>query len=81
MPIYDYACAGCGARFEHMQSGTELKHLSCPTCGSSSVSKLVSIPGLIKAGSEPRGGKTCCGREERCDKPPCSNEGSCHRGH
>ena len=32
----------------------------------------VSRPGRNK-------GKTCCGREERCDSPPCSDDGVCKR--
>ena len=24
-------------------------------------------------------GGTCCGRTERCDKPPCSDDGTCKR--
>jgi len=24
-------------------------------------------------------GLTCCGRTERCEKPPCSDDGSCKR--
>jgi hypothetical protein len=24
-------------------------------------------------------GSTCCGRSERCDTPPCSNDGKCQR--
>jgi len=79
MPIYDYVCTSCGSRFEHMQAGTEVKNLACPACGSSAVSKLVSIPGIIRGNSKPHGGQTCCGREERCDKPPCSTDSRCRR--
>ena len=31
------------------------------------------MDGMIGA----RGGKTCCGREERCGEPPCHEPGSC----
>jgi len=24
-------------------------------------------------------GRTCCGRTERCDRPPCSDDGACKR--
>jgi len=81
MPIYDYACASCGTRFEHMQSGTAIIYPACPVCSGTNVSKLVSVPGLIRANNGSHSGHTCCGREERCDKPPCSNDGGCRRDH
>ncbi|MBN1376396.1 MAG: zinc ribbon domain-containing protein [Dehalococcoidia bacterium] len=79
MPIYDYACADCRHRFEHMQALSSNNPLKCPACGSSAVSKLVSIPGLIRTSTAPQGGRTCCGSNERCDRPPCSSDGQCHR--
>ena len=79
MPIYDYVCADCGHSFEKMHEMTAHSVQKCPSCGSSVVSKLISVPGLIKTGGKPHDGQTCCGRTERCDKPPCSSEGQCHR--
>jgi putative FmdB family regulatory protein len=81
MPIYDYSCATCGKHFEHIQKLTEVMNPTCPDCGSSSVNKLISTPGLVRANNRPHGGQTCCGREERCEKPPCSADGGCHRQH
>ncbi len=78
MPIYDYACIDCGHHFEHMHAISEAGRPQCPSCGSSSVTKLMSTPGLIRA-ARLHGSGTCCGREERCDRPPCSTDGQCHR--
>ena len=79
MPIYDYACADCGHLFEQMQEMSAEGRLKCPSCGSSAVNKMISAPGLIKTTGRPGNGQTCCGRTERCDTPPCSSGGQCHR--
>jgi len=79
MPIYDYACEDCGHRFELKHEMGGASDLKCPSCSSSSVSKQISMPGLIRTAVKPQGGQTCCGRTERCDKPPCSSGGQCHK--
>jgi putative FmdB family regulatory protein len=79
MPVYEYACADCGYRFEYAYKIGDVRELKCPSCGSKSVSKLISIPGLVRSSGLSHGGRTCCGRTERCEKPPCSSDGRCHR--
>lgn len=79
MPIYEFACADCGYRFEYTSKSGDAREVKCPSCGSHAVSKLISIPGLVRSSSMPHGGHTCCGRTERCDKPPCSSDGRCRR--
>ncbi len=81
MPIYDYACTDCGHRFEYIQEMSAKTELKCPSCGSSSISKLVSVPGIIRSAGKQHGGQTCCGRTERCERPPCADNGGCHRQH
>jgi len=84
MPTYEYECETCGKRFEKRQAITEASITECPECHGN-VHRLVSGgAGFILRGSEhsrvgQRGsecslkqvGKTCCGRDERCGKPPC----------
>jgi len=84
MPTYEYECRSCGHRFEHRQAITEAPIAACPECGGE-VRRLVSGgAGILvrggdqNAGRRPGGGcsleregTTCCGRQERCDKPPC----------
>jgi len=80
MPIYEYKCSECGGTFEFfIQSLSSAKNAECPACGSQRVDRLLSLPNIQKEFS-PRSGATCCGREERCEKPPCSSEGHCRRG-
>ena len=79
MPIYEYKCRKCGNGSEFLvHSSAALDDLKCPACGSKELDRLLSVPGLVK--NETRvPGTTCCGREERCDTPPCSSGGSCCR--
>lgn len=89
MPTYDFKCKECGGVSEFLlKSPTDTNPLSCPECGSSKMEKLLSAPSLLKdntgrAAQQPEGnsGTRCCGREERCDKPPCSSEDRCCGGH
>jgi len=79
MPIYEYRCATCGERVEVLvrsQTATP----SCPRCGSPLTDRLFSAPHVLNSESRRPAGHTCCGREERCDTPPCSGGGSCRRG-
>lgn len=41
MPIYEYVCAKCGAKFELLVSHFS-KRVNCEKCGSSKVKKLMS---------------------------------------
>jgi putative FmdB family regulatory protein len=80
MPIYEYRCSQCGEKFESFtQTMSSGDITSCPACGSQLTDKLLTTPNIGRE-SLNRKGTTCCGREERCDKPPCSSGGHCHRG-
>ena len=82
MPIYEYECLSCGRpvrvhrRGFRRGDGQDVQALWW--CFAKRVlSKGVTsrMDGIIGD----RGGKTCCGREERCGSPPCSEPGSCCR--
>jgi len=84
MPTYEYECKVCGLQFERRQAITEAPLKQCPECGGE-VRRLVSAgasfifkeAGHTRTGQRQDGcslessGKTCCGRDERCEKPPC----------
>jgi len=79
VPIYDFRCHVCGEVSEFLvpvsaDGGT----LTCSSCGSQNLEKLISAPSLLKDRRN-TAGATCCGREERCEKPPCSTEDGCRR--
>jgi putative FmdB family regulatory protein len=78
MPIYEYRCRSCGSVSE-IWEGVEMRSdpVKCSHCGESRLEKILSISHPAK-NPRPKG-STCCGRQERCDKPPCSSGGTCRR--
>ena len=75
MPLYEYHCRACSATFEKLvRDGSRV---ACPHCGDSSVDKLLSTATVLSGQTARPTGHTCCGREERCDAPPCSTGESC----
>ncbi len=84
MPTYDYQCRVCGHRFEQQQRISDAPITECPKC-QGEVTRLLSGGSgfILKSGgnraSENRGsdcafeqtGRTCCGRDQRCDTSPC----------
>lgn len=82
MPIYEYKCRDCGKVSEFLIGVTkENPEIKCGFCNSKKLDKLFSQSFVATSnriiGSQ--GGKTCCGRAERCDTPPCSGGGVCKR--
>jgi len=84
MPTYEYECKKCGRKFERQQAITEAPLKECPDCRGE-VRRLISGgTGFIFKGAgqgqhghhqggcslEERG-QTCCGRDQRCEKPGC----------
>lgn len=70
MPIYEFACRGCGQRFEDLVRGPESSR--CPRCEGADLQRLVStfavpsssggeVPGPGSCGScgDPRGPGAC----------------------
>lgn len=41
MPIYEYACRGCGHHFEALVRGSEVPE--CPACSSQDIERLLSM--------------------------------------
>jgi putative FmdB family regulatory protein len=82
MPIYEYKCRDCGKVSEFLIGvGQEKAKLKCSSCGSKKLEKIFSQSFISTSGHiiGSQGGKTCCGRTERCDTPPCSSDGICKR--
>ncbi len=75
MPIFEYRCRDCGATFEFLVRGVEAAR--CPQCDGVSLEKLLSVPAVLSGRTTHEAGHTCCGRAERCDRPPCSEGGGC----
>lgn len=54
MPIYEFECEECGARFEELVA-VEASTPACPACGSKHVRRLLS--NVSPPGRQPRGAK------------------------
>ena len=50
MPIYEYACGGCGNEFETEQRITEDPVKTCPRCRSRKVKRLISQTSFVLKG-------------------------------
>jgi putative FmdB family regulatory protein len=79
MPIYEYRCKVCGATSEYLMGMGKDKDISCKACGSSDMERMLSVASFMEKISERAPGRTCCGREERCETAPCSDGGTCRR--
>jgi len=87
MLTYEYKCKKCGLRFEQLQSITEEPLAACPECDGQ-VHRLISGGiGFIAGGGKyqnkvqrghncslEQSGRTCCGRDERCNTPHCEEQ-------
>jgi len=80
MPIYEYRCQDCG-RITETLAGTGSKEidLKCPDCHSTHLIRIPSAPAAFLFNQASAKGLTCCGREERCEKPPCAESGKCRK--
>ena len=77
MPIYEYACPGCGARFEKLVRRFG-EAVACPACARTDVEKqlsvfAVAITGPAFAGC---GAGACSPAAGGCDAGPCGG-GAC----
>ncbi|MFV0421801.1 FmdB family zinc ribbon protein [Oleidesulfovibrio sp.] len=46
MPLFEFECNDCGSRFEELVRGN-FSEVICPSCGSSNVDKVMSMPSQI----------------------------------
>lgn len=79
MPIYEYICETCGNVSEYLELSGNDEPVKCRKCGSTRMNRILSASSFTMQPSRREPGRTCCGREERCDIPPCSRGESCNR--
>ena len=79
MPIYEYQCEGCGSVSEYLKGSGDGEKIQCKVCGGFGMTRILSVSSFTLKSSDRMPGRTCCGREERCETPPCSGGGSCRR--
>lgn len=71
MPIYEYQCNVCGTVTEVIvTNGNSADKVTCSSCGAEDMRKKLSVTTLPTFPS-PRGGMTCCGRDETCGSSSC----------
>jgi len=76
MPIYTYRCRECEAQVDlWLRSSGETP--ACPRCESTDLEKQITAAYVSTGRASREPGHTCCGREERCDTPPCSGGDRC----
>lgn len=51
MPIYEYACTGCGHELETLQKMNDPPLVECPACGDNTLKKKISAAGFRLKGS------------------------------
>jgi len=51
MPIYEYRCGSCGLEKEFLQKLSDAPIAVCPSCGQSTMTKLISAAGFQLKGS------------------------------
>lgn len=77
MPIYEFRCHACRQHVE-VWLRSSIDPAMCPQWEASLEEKLLSSPFVMSREKRPAG-QTCCGRDDRCDTPYCSADGTCHR--
>jgi putative FmdB family regulatory protein len=81
MPIYEYECENCGHVFELRHGIKDAPASQCPECFGKVSQRITGGSGFIIKGSGGENGsclfetsgKTCCGRNDRCEKPQCES--------
>lgn len=82
MPLYEYQCEACGARFELIRKFSDPPLETCPTCGAGPVRKLVSSPAFQFKGSgwyvtdyaRKSGGEGTAADSKSTEKPAASSD-------
>ena len=74
MPIYEYVCARCQARFERLvrRSGEDV---ACPSCASESVDRQLSVFAALSSPAAPSfegcGAEACAAGPGDCGRGTC----------
>lgn len=71
MPLFEFECKTCGARFEQLVFDRD-KKVSCKSCGGSNVVQLLSTFAVTTSGSS--------SRTPRLEPGPCGTCGAPRRG-
>jgi putative FmdB family regulatory protein len=76
MPIYEHRCEACGAVSEYLVRLGDEERIQCKVCGSSGMNRILYVSSFSLQSARRISVRTCCGREERCETPPCADGGT-----
>ncbi len=80
MPRYRFTCESCGQVTEVSRGMTEEKTPErCSHCGGIKLRRVFSSPAMSVKRASSGERNVCCGRDEPCNAPPCSDSGVCQR--
>ncbi|TMA52502.1 MAG: zinc ribbon domain-containing protein [Deltaproteobacteria bacterium] len=66
MPLFDYRCAACEQEFEELTSAAAASGVTCPSCASPQVTRLLSAFAVGRTGAAPESGPCgACGAPRR----------------
>ena len=78
MPIYEYTCKSCDARFEKLvrsMSDDEAAKVTCPECKSTKTARSMSVFAVSSAAASSKSASPAPGMCGRCGGPgPCAME-------
>lgn len=70
MPIYEYLCQDCGARFEQLlRRAADAAELSCPSCGKKRLAPQLSVFAAHTAAPKQASGPPMCPSGGVCPTP------------
>lgn len=74
MPIYEYQCKSCGAKFDKLiRSMGSPESVECPSCHSSQTARALSVFAVGAEGAKTSGGEDAGPMCGRCGGPgPCA---------
>ena len=62
MPLYEYCCSECGARFDALRAIADADApIACPKCGSGSTGRMISLFSAIGGDGVIAGAGSSCG--------------------
>lgn len=71
MPVHEFECRSCGARFEELVRG-KARDRACPTCGSDETERLLSP--ISPPARQPRGARVRSGESRRREREAARGE-------
>lgn len=52
MPIYEFHCKQCRHEFKTLRAMRDLPNVTCPTCGTDKIARLISVTAQTRAAGE-----------------------------